>query len=60
MRTKMIVGVFRFKDAGDYRRSESLKDFSQFHRAENFADKCWQKEQCYGGFVVRTLELMRD
>ena len=60
MRTKMICGVFKFRDDEVYKRSECLKEFSQFHRAENFADKCWQKQQVYGGYVVRNLEHLQD
>ena len=53
MKTKKEIGVFRFKDNERYEKKDSLKEFYQFFNAEKYADKIWQKEQCYGGYVVK-------
>ena len=52
MKTKKEIGVFKFRDSGNYKIEESLKNFSQYLKAENYADKCWQKDPCYGGYIV--------
>jgi len=56
MKTKMVCGVFKFNDAEKYSLSDCLKAFSKFSAAEKYADKCWQNEQVYGGYVVKALD----